>query len=315
MSTESDQQTPRDRLFIQANQIFKDESAVVTGVSKLTGIGPAIVRGLAYHGAGGIFMTATPKSQELGDAMVAEVEAEGAHGAWVGADLSTIEGVETVIDAMKRRKDEFGGAYRLLFLNAGVNHDERFEALEYQNLRHTLAVNLEGPMMLASQMLKEKLMPRGYGRIVVTGSFRAFGSKGGGEAYGASKAALLGFVTNAAQDLGEFGITVNGVFPGWIVTEMTEKSVATSPAYKEAYTVGAAVGRLGLPEDVAHHMLHFADPRSGFATGQSLVLDGGVGNPAVITRMIEKGYVRLDPEERRAVMAIRRQRKNQGEQT
>lgn len=298
---------PRDRLFLPENQRFADQSALVTGASKPEGIGAAIARGLSYFGARGVLMTATPGSRRLGAALVREVEAEGTHGAWVGANLATLKGVEKVIEEMGRQRDEFGGSYRILMLNAGVALDERFEELSHEKLRRTLAINLEGSMMLASLSLREGLLPRGYGRIVVNGSFVAHGNKGGQEAYGASKAALAGFIANAAQDLGEFGITVNGVFPGFIETEMTMKATADALMYREAYTVGAAAGRLGWPEDVAFHMLHFADPRSGFVTGQTLVVDGGIGNPAVIRRLIENGYVRLNQRERRAVMMLRRE--------
>lgn len=295
----------RARLFIPENQRFANQSALVTGASKSNGIGAAIVRGLAYFGARGVLMTATPGSRRLGEALAEEVEAEGTHGVWVGANLVTPRGIDKIIEEMATRKDEFGGAYQLLLFNAGVVLDERFENLSYDNLRTTLAINLESPMMLASRALREGLLPRGYGRIVICGSFVAFGNKGGQEAYGASKAGLAGFIVNAAQDLGEFGITVNGVFPGFIETEMTSGE-RVPPMYREAYTVGAAVGRLGWPEDVAFHMLHFADPRSGFVTGQALILDGGIGNPAVIRRLIENGYVRLSPEERRLVMQFRK---------
>lgn len=294
----------RSRLLIPESQRFANQSALVTGVSKPESIGAAIARGLAYFGARGVLMTATPGSRKLGEALVKEVEAEGTHGVWVGANLATPRGVDRIIEEMMKRKDELGGGYPLLLLNAGVVLDERLENLTYRNLRLTLAINLEASMMLASRALKEGLLLREHGRIVINGSFVAFGNKGGQEAYGASKAALAGFITNAAQDLGDFGITVNGVFPGFIETEMTNK---TPQMYREAYTVGAAVGRLGWPEDVAFHMLHFADPRSGFVTGQALILDGGLGNPAVIRRLIENGYVRLSPEERRLVMMARRQ--------
>ncbi len=296
--------SPKDRLFIPENQRFANQSALVTGASKPDGIGAALARGVAYYGARGVFMTAMPQSAELGARLVAEVKAEGVYGTWVGADLSNLDGVETIIEEMKNHREEFGESYRLLFLNAGVPFDERFEDLSYDNLRKSLAVNLESAMMLSSRALKEGLLPRGYGRVVVTGSFVAYGNKGGQESYGASKAGLAGFIANAAQDLGEFGITVNGVFPGFIDTEMTEK---VPPMFREAYTVGAAVGRLGWPEDVAFHMLHFADPRSGFVTGQTLVVDGGIGNPAVIRRLLENGYLRVSPEERRLVMTSRRQ--------
>lgn len=304
---QTERATPRDRLFIREDQRFANQSALVTGVSKPEGIGAAIARGLAYFGARGILMTATSGSRKLGEALVREVEGEGTHGVWIGANLATPRGVEKIIEEMVARKDEFGRAYPLLLLNAGVVLDERLENLTYRNLHHTLAVNLEAPMMLVSRALKEGLLPKGYGRVVINGSFVAYGNKGGQEAYGASKAALAGFIANAAQDEGEHGITINGVFPGFIATEMTMKATEDAPMYREAYTVGAAVGRLGLPEDVAFHMLHFADPRSGFATGQALILDGGIGNPAVIRRMLENGYVRLNPQERRMVMMSRRQ--------
>ena len=300
------EQTPRERLFLPENQRFAKQSALVTGVSKLDGIGAALCRGLSYGGSPGIVGVAQPHSAERVKPLIEEIQGEGTHMVWTGVDLSTPEGVTAVIDGMKDHKDAFGGAYPLLFLNAGVPLDQNFRDMSPEKLRKTLAINLEASMMLARYAFSEGLLPKGKGRIVITGSFvGTYGNKGGQEAYGAAKAGLGGFIRNAAQDLAEFGITVNGVFPGFVTTEMTS---GTPPSYREAYTVATPVGRLGTPEDVAHHMLHFADPRSGFVTGQTLVVDGGLGNPGVIRRLLDNGYIRVNPQERHMIMADRRKK-------
>lgn len=278
---------------------FHNQIALVTGVSRPNGIGAAICRGLVDEGLEGLIATATPRSMEQGTALTDKFTADGTLSYWIGTDITTSEGREGVISEMKERF----GTGQLLFLNAGAAFDENFVRMTPENLERTLNLDLKSQMLLARYAVSEGILEKGKGRIVVNASFIGEYGRAGQEAYAAAKAGLKGFIKAGAQSLAEYGITINGVSPGYIATEMTRPTPAN---FREAFEVATPAGRLGTPEDVAHAMLFFADPRSGFITGQTLIVDGGLGNPGVIQRMMDGGFVRLSRKERMAVMNMRR---------
>jgi len=90
--------------------------------------------------------------------------------------------------------------------------------------------------------------------------------------YGATKGGVNGFIRNAAVELAPFGITVNGVEPGNILTEGLAE---LGEEYLRTMTKAIPMGKLGDPEDVAHAMAFLAGDEAGWITGQTLVVDGG----------------------------------------
>jgi 3-oxoacyl-[acyl-carrier protein] reductase len=111
------------------------------------------------------------------------------------------------------------------------------------------------------------------GRIVLTSSITGpVTGYPGWTHYGASKAGQLGFMRSAAIELARYGITVNAVLPGNIVTEGL---VAEGEAYGEAMVASIPMRRLGSVDDIAHAALYFASREAGYVTGQTLIVDGG----------------------------------------
>jgi 3-oxoacyl-[acyl-carrier protein] reductase len=119
---------------------------------------------------------------------------------------------------------------------------------------------------------------RGWGRIVniSSGAGRTV-SLTGIQAYASAKAAQIGFTRQMAHELGPFGITVNCIAPGFILSNPTTQRQWESygPARQEALVQGIPMRRLGTPEDIANGVEFFVAERSSWVTGQTISIDGG----------------------------------------
>jgi 3-oxoacyl-[acyl-carrier protein] reductase len=112
-----------------------------------------------------------------------------------------------------------------------------------------------------------------YGRIVLTSSITgSIVGQPGYAHYGASKAAMLGFMRSAALEVAAAGITINAVLPGNIATE---GQLSLGPDYAASMAACIPMKRLGSVEDIANAALFFATEEAGYITGQTLVVDGG----------------------------------------
>ena len=138
-----------------------------------------------------------------------------------------------------------------------------------------LPINTIAPILLTQKLLKKKKVTRGAS-VVFTASISGPVVSGIGHAmYSTSKAAIGGFVKNAALDLASKNIRVNAVSPGMIETNMMNNNSITLEQYeldKKEYPLG----RYGRPEEVAYAMIYLLSDASSFTTGTNLILDGGV---------------------------------------
>jgi len=168
-----------------------------------------------------------------------------------------------------------GGGLHGLVNNAGIAdpHSGPPEALELADWERWLRGHLTGAFLCARGAIP-LLRPAG-GAIVNIASTRALQSEPESEAYAASKGGLLGLTHALAISLGP-GVRVNAVSPGWIDTRQTPGGPPPPPLDPEDHALHPA-GRIGRPEDVAEAVSWLLDgERSGFLTGENLVLDGGM---------------------------------------
>ena len=129
--------------------------------------------------------------------------------------------------------------------------------------------------MQCMQALLPSMKQAQFGRIVNMSSRAALG-KDLRTAYAATKAGLIGMTRVWALELGQFGITANAIGPGPIRTELFDKANPADAPRTQAIIQSVPVKRVGTPEDVAHAVAYMLDERSGFVTGQTLYVCGGM---------------------------------------
>ena len=248
---------------------LEGKTALVTGASR--GLGRAIALRLAREGAAVAVNYRTRASEA--EKVAAEIRAAGGRAMAVPADI----GAPGEAAAMLERIAGELGAPDILVNNAGVMYRgelESFEAAQLENMRRT---NVDG-LIHVTRACIGPMQQRGWGRIVNLTSIAAHGTSLAGTTFYAATKAAVGILTRRfALDLGRFGITVNAVAPGFILTDMAEEYSASEEGRKliESVAARAMVGRVGSPDDIAHAVAFLVSPESGFITAQILTVDGG----------------------------------------
>jgi 3-oxoacyl-[acyl-carrier protein] reductase len=239
--------------------------ALVTGGAR--GIGAATARRLAADGA-------TVAVLDLDASAAAATAGEISPDAiGVGADVRDADAVQRAVDEVA---DRLGGLH-VLVNNAGVTRDNLLFKLTEDDWDTVIGVHLKGAYLM-SKAAQKYFVEQRHGRIVNLSSVSALGNRGQAN-YSAAKMGLQGFTRTLAIELGPFGVTVNAVAPGFVVTEMTDATATrlgiTPEQLREASAQAAPVRRVGYPEDIANAIAFFASDAASFVTGQTLYVDGG----------------------------------------
>lgn len=242
-------------------------------VAAITGGGQGIGRATAYAFAeAGYAVSLIDPDGDAGAEALDHIRDHGGHGLLATGDVSHPGDVE----AWSARTREELGVPDVLINNAGIGRNAPFLELELHDFDRVLAINLRGTF-LCSQAVARQMADRGAGGAIVNiGSTRAFMSEPGTEAYTASKGGMVALTHGMAISLGEYGIRVNAICPGWIETSDWQYSKrAKKPHHSAADKKQHPVGRVGKPEDVAEACLFLAE-KAGFMTGQAVTIDGGM---------------------------------------
>ncbi|MFQ5973709.1 MAG: SDR family oxidoreductase [Alphaproteobacteria bacterium] len=237
--------------------------AVVIGAAR--GIGEGIAEVFVEEGARVLIADV---EEELGQATAERLSGIG-EAFFLRADVSRREDAEAVVEEAMRRF----GRLDILEQNAGIYPWTLIENIDVDEWDRVLAVNLRGTF-LAAQACLGPMKARGYGRMVFTSSITGprVSTPGHGH-YSASKAGINGFIRAAAVEFARFGITVNGVEPGNILTSGVQAH--RSPEFIQAMERSVPLGRLGTPRDVAHACLFLASDEAAYITGTTIIVDGG----------------------------------------
>ena len=138
-------------------------------------------------------------------------------------------------------------------------------------------VNVDG-VIHATRAVIGSMRAQRYGRIVNVASIAGIGTALSGNAfYAATKAEVLILTRRFALELGQHGITVNAVAPGFVRTELTQRGRGAADwlGTEQRFAQRAMMGRIGEPEDIANAVVFLAAPQSGWITAQVLTVDGG----------------------------------------
>lgn len=238
--------------------------ALVTGAGR--GIGRAIALRLASEGAQ---VAVLGRNEEALEATCEEVRALGHEALALAADLAA---PTTVAVALERLRSQWGEVEVLVHCAARFSRRARLAQYGPEDWEASLAVNLQGLTHL-SGLLLPAMRRRRWGRIVIVGSLvGATGARGNG-IYSTLKAAQEALARGLALDYGPFGVTANVVAPGFIDTERFRE--ITRPEMAAAHAEGAALRRLGRPEEVAAAVAFLASEAASFITGTTLPVGGG----------------------------------------
>ncbi len=240
-----------------------DRVALVTGGGR--GIGRETAELLASRGAR--VMVAARSEDELA--------ATGLD--YVAADLATPEGCARAVAETEQRL----GPVEILVCNHGIGSAHERVVWEQDPVlwEETLRVNLSGPFHL-SRLVTAGMVERRYGRLVFTSSTAGQVAEPAGAAYNSSKHGLLGLMRSVAQDAGPYNVTANAVLPGWVRTDMAERS-----AVAEAETRGVSVediwaergklyppGRVVTTREVAEMIAFLAAEESSGVNGEAITV-------------------------------------------
>jgi NAD(P)-dependent dehydrogenase (short-subunit alcohol dehydrogenase family) len=242
--------------------------AVITGAAN--GIGRATAALFAAEGASVVL--ADVNEEGLGETLEL-VKKVGGEAIGQKTDVSVEEEVKALIDLAIKTYSQID----ILCNNAGVGGDMAKLETENENTwKRVFGVNVLGAVF-GSKHVAPHMTSRKCGAIVNTASVAGIRGGAGGNAYSASKAALINFTMTSACDLGGFNVRVNAVCPGLIETGMTKRAFDYARASGKIDKMGyrCELRRYGHSEEVAQAILFLASDEASYITGQALPVDGG----------------------------------------
>lgn len=248
------------------SNLLKSRCALITGSGR--GIGAEISRCLSRRGLDTV--VGYCRNRASAEGVVEGITAEGGTAFSVQIDLTDDNSVN---HAVAEIEDRFG-YISVLVNNAGCSADSLVVGMDDRDWQNVLDLNLTGAFRMTRRVLPGMLRAR-YGRIINISSVVGTRGISGAANYSASKGGLEGFTKSLSVEVARRGITVNCVAPGIVKTDMTkdlshlDQTVSMIPMRRSASY-----------EDIASCVAFFAEDTSGYVTGQTLAVDGGLSSMA-----------------------------------
>jgi len=236
--------------------------ALVTGAG--SGIGEATARRFAAEGA---VVVVNDVDAERARAVAGAIQKTGGAAHALAADVTRRDEVERVVAGIVAEQ----GRLDVLINNAGINRDAMSHKMTEEQWDQVLTVNLKGTFLCAQAVLP-RMRERAWGRVVNTSSIGSLGNIGQAN-YAASKAGVIGLTKTLALEYAKYGVTVNCIAPGAVMTPML---AGVPDPIREKITAQIPVGRIAEPAEIAAVHAFLASDEAAYITGQVLFVDGGM---------------------------------------
>ena len=239
------------------------KSAIVTGAA--SGIGREIALTLAANGAQ---VTVADINPEGAASVAGQIAESGGLAVVAQVDVTDSERVNSMVEAATSAF----GSLDILVNVAGFGFNSRIVDMREEDWDLVLGVNLKGQFLCCRAAARRMIEQGQGGRIVNIASTAANNARYEGGAYCAAKAGVVQLTKVLALELGEYGITVNAVGPGFTETPAT---VESSDEYRSNFLAQVPAGRSGRTSDIANAVLFLASPLAEYVNGQAIYVDGG----------------------------------------
>jgi 3-oxoacyl-[acyl-carrier protein] reductase len=240
------------------------QTVIVTGGSR--GLGLAMANALA---AAGYRVIALARSSTAEVSAASRAAADSGRGAieFRPCDLSDLAQIAPLVKGLRA---DFGPLYGLVN-NAGLGTSGLLSTMRDQEIQRLIALNTVSPILLTKYVVRTMMSQR-EGRIINISSIVGFTGYSGLSVYSATKAALLGFTRSLAREVGQLGITVNAIAPGFVATEMTAE---LDDSQRQQIARRSALKRMPDPGDVARSVEFLLGEGGRNITGTTLTIDAG----------------------------------------
>jgi 3-oxoacyl-[acyl-carrier protein] reductase len=240
------------------------QNVIVTGGSR--GLGLAMARALAAAGYRVIALS-RGSTGELEAASRAAADCGRGAIEFRACDLSDLSQIAPLVKALRA---DFGALYGLVN-NAGLGSSGLLSNMRDQEIQRLIQLNTVSPILLSKYVVRSMMAQR-EGRIINIASIVASTGYSGLSVYSATKASLLGFTRSLAREVGQLGITVNAVAPGFVATEMTQE---LEESQRQQIARRSALKRMADPIDVARGVEFLLGDGGRNITGTTLTIDAG----------------------------------------
>jgi NAD(P)-dependent dehydrogenase (short-subunit alcohol dehydrogenase family) len=239
--------------------------AIVTGAGR--GIGKGIAKALADAHASVIV---NDVDLNVATEVSRQIESSGGRALPVKADVRKGDEISRMVETAVK---ELGGIH-IWVNNAGIVLRKPAEEIAEDEWDKLIDINLKGTFLCAQAAAKAMMRAGQGGRIINISSIMGGVALPPRAAYCASKGGIIALTKDLAAEWAKHGITVNGIAPGWTITEMTQSYFSQEPVRRHLLE-RIPLNRLGKPEDMAHLAVFLASEYSDYITGQTIYVDGG----------------------------------------
>jgi NAD(P)-dependent dehydrogenase (short-subunit alcohol dehydrogenase family) len=239
--------------------------AFVTGAGR--GLGRA--GALAFAGAGAHLVLVSRTKSQL-EETAALVEKLGRKALVATADTRSGAEVEA---AVRAAVDAFG-RIDILFNNAGTNVRKNVVDMPDEDFHAIMDTNVKGAFLVARAVARQMVVQRS-GAIINMSSMSAVSAEPTKAVYAASKGAMALLTRGLALELAPYGIRVNAIAPGYMLTSLVKGGLDADPARKQRVLARIPLARLGEPEEIGGALVFLASDASRYITGASIAIDGG----------------------------------------